>query len=199
MEEWKETKERLSSELGEISSGLSIASMRLSEQSDGSFRVSAKDADLVERLFGVFKTLRWRLAFDLSKELEVDKDVPILRKNSTIGKAKCGSLVSVRSCRKEHGDRTYVGIFLGEMATTISHSVSGSVVTARPSLHNPAIFVPELGDIVFGYESFWSLMDGDGETSVANVITDETISNTWYIKALRELPEKKMEASDEQV
>lgn len=198
MEEWKEAKERLSSDLEEISSGLTIASMRLSEQPDGSFRVSAKDADLVERLFGVFKALRWRLAFDLSKELVVDKDVPIIRKTSVIGRAKCGSLVSVRSCRKEHGDRTYLGIYLGEMATTISHSVNGSVVTARPSMHNPAIFVPELGDIIYGYESFWALKDGEGEHPTADEITDEAISNTWYVRALMGLSEEKGADNDGQ-
>lgn len=185
MPEWNEVKEKLNADMEEVRSGLTIASMRTYEQPDGSFRISAKDAALVEKLFDVFKSLRWKLLFDLSKELAVDHETPVIRKKALLGSTKCGDLVKVRSCRKEHGDGTFLGIFLGEIATSVGHRHSGGVVTASPSMHNPAMFVPELGDIVYGYESFWSRIES--EEDLSTVITEDTIRNVWYVQALRDL------------
>ena len=181
---WKELKEKLKADLDEVGKGLTLVSMRAHKLPDGSYLLTDKDARLVEKLFGVFKRLRWKLSFDLSKELEVDQETPILRKRA-LGGAKCGDPVKVRSCRKEHGDKTYLGVLIGDMATTVGHKCVAGVVTAYPAAHNPAIFVPELGDIIYGYESFWSRIDSEEDLQL--MLTDDTIKNVWYMKALASL------------
>jgi hypothetical protein len=51
--------------------------------------------------------------------------------------------------------------------------------------YNPAIFVPELNKVIFGYESWWSEITTEEELN--NVITDHTIENVWYVKLLKSM------------
>ena len=67
---------------------------------------------------------------------------------------ECGDFVSIRPCGD---DKTYLGILLGE----ISQSAYAGFNRETKALHvgygarNPAIFVPDLKRVVFGYESWW--------------------------------------------
>lgn len=47
---------------------------------------------------------------------------------------------------------------------------------------NPAIFVPELGKIIFGMESWWGRIKSEEELKD---ITDGDIENVWYVKMLK--------------
>ena len=49
---------------------------------------------------------------------------------------------------------------------------------------NPAIYVPELGKIIFGMESWWGIIESPEELKD---ISDDDISNTWYVKLLQEM------------
>ena len=44
---------------------------------------------------------------------------------------------------------------------------------------NPAIFVPELGKIIFGMESWWGRIKSEEELKD---ITDGDIENVWHVK-----------------
>ena len=52
------------------------------------------------------------------------------------------------------------------------------------NMYNPAIFVPEINEVVFGYESWWSLINSSEDIED---ITNDDISNVWYVKMLNNL------------
>lgn len=94
-------------------------------------------------------------------------------------------LVKVRPVDPELDGNTYLGFYIGDIAQSIA-----IYIDVENTLHNkfdrfnPAIFVPELNQIVFGYECWWSTIN-----SVENFsdITDQDIEDTWYVKLFREL------------
>ena len=51
-------------------------------------------------------------------------------------------------------------------------------------MHNPMIWIPERGEIVYGCGSWWGSIESMDQLSE---ITDATISNVWYVKALDDL------------
>lgn len=99
-----------------------------------------------------------------------------------------GKFVRIRPCNEKYGNKTYLGIYLGELHT-------GSLVRHDPEtkeLHissklNPAIFVFELNEIIFGYESWWGIIKNEEQLKE---ISDIDIDNVWYVKALESLDKK---------
>lgn len=95
-------------------------------------------------------------------------------------------LVKVRPCRPEAQEKTYLGLYVGDMATGVGAALSTrtGVLEITPVNQNPAIWVPDLGVLVFGMESWWAPIK-----SVADLksITDADISSVWYVQALRAL------------
>lgn len=97
----------------------------------------------------------------------------------------CGALCEVSPCGEEYEGKSYIGIYLGDLPTGIHSSFdrTSGILTNR-TIGNPAIFVPELRKIVWGYESWWreikSIEDFKG-------ITKEDIENTWYVRSARAL------------
>jgi len=53
---------------------------------------------------------------------------------------------------------------------------------------NPAIFLPEFNEIVWGIESWWGVIEKEDDL---RQITDKDIQNIWYVKALKAVQEKK--------
>lgn len=98
---------------------------------------------------------------------------------------KTGTFVKIRPCANEYGNKTYLGIYLGELPINICSSlnVETKVLTNRV-MSNPAIFVPYLKKIIYGIESFWSEIESPDDITD---ITDETIENQFYIKALKSM------------
>ena len=138
--------------------------------------LNERQVKLVKGMISLFQDIRWMLKFDNHKELRYDHS-PVIKKD------KCGTPVKVRSCKEGHGDKTYFGILLGDIALSISHSIDDDGnVTAKHTLYNPAIFIPELNDIVYGMESWWGEITSEEELN--KMITDKTISNVWYVKML---------------
>lgn len=101
----------------------------------------------------------------------------------------CGTFVSIRSCRPEHGDKTYLGVLLGDLALAQSahFDAASGVLTIEPAYYNPAIFVPDLSCVLMGSESWWGTIDSEADLKQ---ITDADIQNVWYVKALKSLQEK---------
>lgn len=95
--------------------------------------------------------------------------------NSYIGK-----LVAIRPCAKECSGKTYIGLFLGELAhcPRVTYDEKSQVLNVK-GMYNPAMFVPDLNKIVFGYESWWKVIENEKELKD---ITDDDISNVWYVR-----------------
>jgi hypothetical protein len=122
----------------------------------------------------VARTFPWiveRVAFE-GKPLQ-----PSLRRGT--------SWVRVRPCAPEYERKTYLGFLLGDLA--LSHSVrfkrDGTLCVAF-SMHNPAIFVPTLGKLLYGCELWWSKISSPDDL---RTISDADIDNVWYVQALKSL------------
>lgn len=105
----------------------------------------------------------------------------------TIG-GSCGTLVSVRPCGEKYGKKTYVGILLGDLPLeTIAEYNRETKELSISGYSNPAIFVPELKEIIWGCESWWEEINSEEEL---RQISDEDIQNVWYVKMLKEVVKK---------
>ena len=95
----------------------------------------------------------------------------------------CGKLVKIRPCGKEYGNKTYLGFLLGDLpiGLCIRHN-SETLELSCSTTGNPDIFVPELGKIIFGMESWWSEIKSEEELKD---IADGDIENVWYVKMLK--------------
>jgi len=113
----------------------------------------------------------------------------------TLG-AKCGDLVQVRSCCKEDGTKTYLGILLGDLPLDISFTHNRETKKLEIyAFKNPAIYVPELRKILWGVESWWEDIDSEDQL---RQISDDDIQNVWYVKLWKEMQARKVaEAAEE--
>lgn len=95
----------------------------------------------------------------------------------------CGDLVKVRPASDKYGSKTYLGIYLGD--ADIGLQISHNRTTKELSIHrhyNPAIFVPELKEIIYGAGSWWGIINSEEELKE---ISDSDIDNVWYVKLLK--------------
>lgn len=108
-----------------------------------------------------------------------------VEKMDFFGKKDIGKPVRVRPCDEKYQGKTFLGIFLGELPipTYVSYNKDEQMLSIS-NMHNPAIFVPEINEVVFGYESWWSLINSDEDIED---ITNDDISNVWYVKMLNNL------------
>lgn len=105
-----------------------------------------------------------------------------------------GSLVKVRPCGEEYEGKTYVGIFLGELAIDNTCRLNKETQELEIIPHtNPAIYVPDLQKIVFGCESWWGKVDSLEEVKE---ITNEDIENVWYVQLLKGMSSKEKECDE---
>lgn len=95
-----------------------------------------------------------------------------------------GSWVSIRPC---DGDKTYLGVYLGDMTLSsfCSYHLKTKVLSITPHT-NPAIYVPDLKRVVWGMESWWGTISKPEDLKK---ITNADIQNVWCVKALIELGE----------
>lgn len=99
-----------------------------------------------------------------------------------------GMLVAVRPCSKDE-NKTYLGLLIGEIdvGLFISHNPDNKELNISRH-YNPAIFVPELQKIIYGYESFWDEIESEEKLKE---ITDKDINNVWYMQLLKGMINKK--------
>lgn len=122
----------------------------------------------------VMEGLSWTLHLDEMKEIKYGDRKPLMQEG-------CGQLVQIRPCGKPYKGKTYLGIYLGEMALSVHHVLKDNALIADNAMHNPAIFVPALKKVIFGCESWWGRIKS---TKDLKAITDKTIQNIWYVKLL---------------
>ena len=171
----------LNDKLKEIREGMKLfdAHVYIPDYETGGGKLSKKQTEIVRTLFEIFRSLNWQLKFNNYKELRYKESEPIKL-------AECGTPVKVRSCKKEHGEKTYFGILIGDVALSIGHTIEeGNIVYAEQSHYNPAIFIPELKTVVYGCASWWSRIESEDELKA--LITDDVISNVWYMKMLGDI------------
>jgi len=109
---------------------------------------------------------------------------------------ECGKLVRISPCGEEYKSKTYLGILLGDLpiGAHISFNKESKKLGVYPHT-NPGIFVPELGKIVYGCESWWGEIEKPEDLKD---ITNEEIENTWYVQLLKEMTRKGDGRDDEQ-
>lgn len=112
---------------------------------------------------------------------------PILR-TRVIGGGSCGQFVSIRPCDPVYEGKTYLGILLGDLATgvAVQFQPNDGKLFVAPAWYNPAIYVPDLKRVVFGYESWWGEIESEAHL---RKITESDIQNVWYVQALKQLAE----------
>lgn len=112
-------------------------------------------------------------------------DVKPFDVNDTLRQYDIGKLVKIRPCDEKYNNKTFLGIFLGELpqSSFVSYDSTSGEIKVSP-LYNPAIYVPELKKIIFGCESWWGFINDEEEL---NAITDDTIANQWYVRMAKEM------------
>jgi hypothetical protein len=103
---------------------------------------------------------------------------------------EAGDFVAVRPCAEEHKGTTFLGLMLGEvsMSKNVKYDPKTEALTFTNSGYNPAMLVPDLKAVIYGCESWWSLIKTPEDLKK---ITDQDINNVWYVKALKHLQEQK--------
>lgn len=92
--------------------------------------------------------------------------------------------VAVRPVGEQHGGKTYLGVMLGRMALSCGVWFRDGILEVEPAFHNPAIYVPDLHEVVMGSGSWWSEITTPDELSQ---ISDLDIESVWYVRALKDL------------
>lgn len=101
-------------------------------------------------------------------------------------RGKANRLVRIRPCAAEYAGKTFLGLYLGELARSVgcSYDRESTVLGIYLGGHNPAIWVPSLARIIFGCESWWAVVESEAQLQE---ISDETIDGIWYLQALKAL------------
>lgn len=93
-----------------------------------------------------------------------------------------GKLVRVRLC---DDDKTYLGVYLGELARApMAYTRSDSQNLIVSLYQNPALYVPALSRIVWGDESWWSTIETEDDLKK---ISDDDIASQWYVRLAEKL------------
>lgn len=96
--------------------------------------------------------------------------------------------VAVRSCNKKHGNKTYLGILLGDMALSVRVTLSPEgILQVEQAMYNPAMYVPELHEVIFGCGSWWTPID---TPESLRQISNADIENVWYVRAMKDVESK---------
>jgi len=139
-----------------------------------------------------------KLTEDINKDpVDIESDFQYPMEISSIEKykspkyntSKTGALVKIRPCADEYKNKTYLGIYIGDIPIEFAvylHKNTNMLDIMHST--NPAIFVPEIQKIIFGYESWWGEIESEEELKE---ITNDDIDNIWYVKLLKKMGEKK--------
>lgn len=108
-----------------------------------------------------------------------------VEKMAFYSKKDIGKLVRIRPCDEKYDGKTFLGIFLGNMPIPmyVYYDEDEQLLSIR-NTHNPAIFIPDINEVVFGFESWWSIVKSAEDVKD---ITDDDINNVWYVKMLNSL------------
>ncbi len=161
-----------------------------------------KKAEIEKRFSGTLEAHKFKNNFicEQYKSCYIEYPITVSKINTdseiyTLGKDRIGKFAKIRPCGEEYGSKTYLGLFLGELpiGIHITHNPETLELNASYSC-NPAIFVFDLNKIVYGCESWWSVIENEGDLKQ---ITDIDINNVWYVRALNALHQADKETDSE--
>lgn len=118
------------------------------------------------------------------KDFEFAKDEPLRTGKALFSDTRTGDFVAVRPCSKEYSNKTFLGVYLGEAALSQGIKLEDGKLKTNLSHYNPAIFVPDLNEIIYGCGSWWGKIESAEDLKQ---ISDTDINNVWYVKALKNL------------
>lgn len=97
---------------------------------------------------------------------------------------KCGDLVSIRPVDDE---RTYLGVFVGDLALGSTIKILDDALICEWSGYNPAFYVPALKQVITGASSWWGRIDTEEDL---RQISDLDIQSQWYVQALQQISDR---------
>ncbi len=112
------------------------------------------------------------------------EDVEFLDRPAIMPGRRGATWVAVRPCDAACGGKTYLGWLLGDIALSVSVSFNRGTLTVGKSMYNPAIFVPDLGRVVFGRGSWWGAIKSPDDL---RRISDADIGSVWYVRMMKDL------------
>jgi len=115
------------------------------------------------------------------EELKIENNIDY---EGSLVKCQKGKFVK---CRYEK--ETYLGIYLGDLprSLNLSFNKESRSLEITSGYSNPAMWIFKLKKIVWGCESWWSIIETPEEFGP---ITDEDIENVSYVKILRKILEE---------
>lgn len=127
------------------------------------------------------------------KAVKFSEDTPLFREGMF---SEAGQFVAIRPCAEEYGGKTYLGLYLGDIAIGggLRYEKEEKTVRVERGHYNPAIFIFDTKTVVLGIESWWGVITKEDQLKS---ITDLDIENVWYVKALKQLQEKQEQGSNE--
>lgn len=107
---------------------------------------------------------------------------------------KRGALVKVKPVDAKYEGKTYLGFLIGELAMGSSITIADDKLQCNWAHHNPAIFVPQLAEVIMGCASWWSEIESEDDFKE---ITGSDIENTWYVKLWKQMHAEKELKTDQ--
>lgn len=155
-------------------------------------------ADFMSQLSGHIKEHQEAHTFceNIKFPLEIT-DVKIVGNSSfNPSGTKVGDLVSVKPCGDKYKNKTYLGIYLGDLPADYSYMLHNETKNLKVQVvSNPAMYVFELKEIIYGCGSYWYVIKSIDDFKE---ITDEQIENTWYVKLLKEMGEQEKSKEEQE-
>lgn len=106
-----------------------------------------------------------------------------------LGRYKIGDLCAVRPVTDNPENKSYLGVYLGDLPTGVMHYIKEDelIPTIGAFNRNPAIYCFELKRVVMGYESWWTKLD---RVEDFKEITNADIDSVWYVQILKAMAAK---------
>ncbi len=155
--------------------------------------MSEKLGDQLAELFEKFSKEMEENPIKIESDFEYPMEISGIKNinSKNINTKKTGSLVKIRPCADEYEDKTFLGVYIGDIPVEVVLGLyTKTNILTIINRTNPAIFVPDLNKVIFGYESWWGEIESEEQLKK---ITDNDIDNVWYVKALKQLSENKDE------
>ena len=142
---------------------------------------SAKSVEQFEKELADFMADN-KVGSDIEFPLVEVSAIEFKRKNRLDTSSNVGAWVAVRPAS---GTETYLGVYLGDFIVECfpSYNLKNKKISLFPH-SNPAMWVPDLNRVVWGYESWWRVIKSPESL---RQITDGDIHNVWYVKALKDM------------
>ena len=145
------------------------------------------------QVFNAIRDLKFLVQASEIKDIVYSEDKPFKAGKALFSNTTTGDFVAVRPCDEKYEKKTFLGVYLGEAALSQGIEIKDNVIRTKLGFYNPAIFVPELNEIIYGCGSWWGRINSEEDLKQ---LTDADIENVWYVKALNAITKQGKESSD---